>query len=244
LQSFQNISTFGGLGASAVTTANGDIYLAIANSISSIRIHNQPVYVMRYTQQFHHFQNISARGAHPIEWFSIDADTFLAIPNYFDDITRQSTTSEIYKLDTASGIFVLNQTFPTIGATYMKPWLRYSQPHMSIVNYWDGYTDTYVFNHLQGQFVNISDGARLYTTGPVAAEVTEIDGTTYMVVSPYSSTDILLYKWNDTQTRFQQTQALTSWGWFYPRFLTINSDIFLTLSDRIVKFCGDQFVLV
>jgi hypothetical protein len=245
LASTQNISTFGVLGVSDITTPSGVTYLAVSNHRNQAGSYGIPSYIMQFnnaTMQFEHFQNITTNGAYPPEFFRIDSDIFLAIPNSFNG-SSYLTDSFIYKLNTTSNLFSPSQIIATNGTTYMKPWKRNSHHYLSFVNRNGGYTDTFVFDNVQGHFVNITDGNRLFSSNPIGAAVMDIANSTYMIVSPWG-VDARIYRWNDAQARFEQTQQLVvSSGWLFPHFFAISADSFLALSNRVYKFCGGQFVL-
>jgi hypothetical protein len=241
LVSAQNISTFGVRGVSAITAQSGVTYLAVSNYYNQAGLYNVPSYIMRYnkaTKLFEHFQNVTTQGAFPPEFFRFGSDTFLTIPNYYD------SSSVIYKLDTVSGTFRLNQSIPTNGATHMKAWTHNSNQFLSVVNRDGDYTEIFVFNSTQGQFVNVTSGSRLFSSYPNGADVIDIAGSAYMAVAP-AATDARIYKWNNALTRFDQTQQITvPSGWYYPHFFSIGADTFLALSKHIYKFCSNQFVLI
>jgi hypothetical protein len=250
LVSSQNISTFGVMGVSAIIAQNGVTYLAVSNYLNqAASSFINPSYIMRYnnaTKLFEHFQNITTHGAQPPEFYKFGSDTFLAIPNYYNGTTNL-LNSFIYKLDVTSGTFSLNQSIPTNGARHMKPWTRNSLQYLSAVNWKGGYTDIFVFNSVQGQFVNVTSGSRLslLPSYPNGVDVIDIAGSAYMAVAPYSGTEGRIYKWNDALTRFEQTQQITIFsGWYCPHFFSIGTDTFLALAELIYKFCGGQFVLV
>jgi hypothetical protein len=246
LVSAQNISTFGVSGVSVVTTHTGSTYMAVSNFRNQAESYTVFTYIMRHNNSsklFEHFQNISTLGAYPLEFLQFGADTFLAIPSEFDG-TAHLLNSTIYKLDALSGLFSLNQSISTDGASHMKPWTRNAQQYLSVVNRFGGYTDIFVFDSVQGQFVNVTNGNRLYSSSPNGADVIDIEGSAYMVVAPWG-TDARIYQWNDALTRFEQTQQISvTSDWLFPRFFTIGTDAFLALSDRIYQFCGGMFVLV
>jgi hypothetical protein len=246
LVSVQNISTMGVSGVSAITAQSGVTYLAVANSVNDPGSRNIPSYIMRFnnaTKLFEHFQNITTHGANPPEFFQFGTDTFLAIPNN-NDGSSFLQNSVIYKLNPSSGTFSLNQSIPTNGCRHMKPWTRNSQLYLSVVNQATAsYIDTLVFDSMQGQFVNILNGSRLYSINTNGADVIDIANETYMAVSP-SSTYALIYKWSDAHARFDQIQSLPATsGYFYPRFFTVGNNTYLALADHIYKFCDTQFVL-
>jgi hypothetical protein len=247
LMSAQNISTFGVTGVSSVTAQNGVTYLAVSNYQNQAGMYNISSYIMRYnnaTKLFEHFQNVTTIGAYPPEFYQFSSDTFLTIPNLYDGTTNL-LDSVIYKLDATSGRFSLNQSIPTNGATHMKPWTRNSQQYLTVINWNGSYTDIFMFNGSQGQFVNVTSGNRMYFSKALGADVVDIAGSTYMAVTRGFRNDAPIYKWNDELTRFEQTQQITVFsGWYYPHFFAIGTDTFLTLSDRIYKFCGGRIVLV
>jgi hypothetical protein len=248
LVSTQNISTFGVVGVAAITAQNGATYLAVSNFQNQAGSYNVPSYIMRYnnaSKRFEHFQNVTTHGAMPPEFCPIGSDIFLAIPNQYDG-TSYSQTSVIYKLDSTLGTFTLNQSILTSGATHMKPWARNSQVYLSVVNSIGCYTDIFVFNSTQGQFVTI--GGRLNSFYPQWADVTVVDNTAYMAVGPWVLTNsgvALIYQWNGTSTRFELTQQVSvmSLGWYNTHFFTIGVDTFLALANRIYRFCGGSFLL-
>jgi hypothetical protein len=245
LDSHQNISAFGARGTSLFTAANGASYLMVSNYFSSLEesyvVHS---FIMRFnpaTRLFEHWQNITTQGAYVTEYFQIDQDTFLTIPNQHDGLTN-GLLSSIFKLDLTTGFFGLNQSIATYGATHMKPWSRDSRQYISIVNGNGGYVDTYVFSPSADQFVNVSTGVRLYVTAPTGMDVVDISGRTYMVLA--CGTFARVYRWDDTKSRFEQTQQVTvSFDWLYPQFVAIGFDTYLVISKYIFKFCSGQFVL-
>jgi hypothetical protein len=246
LVSIQNISTMGVVGVSVMTAQNGATYLALSNNYNQAASFSISSYIMRYnnaTKLFEHYRNVTTSGAMPPEFYQIRSDTFLAIPNNYNESTSSLVNSVIYKLDTTSGNFVLNQSIPTNGGSHLKPWIRNLSQYLSVVNQAGNYVDVYRFDSTQGQFVNVSSGSRLFASNPNGADLIDIAGSTYMAVSSGGSF-ALIYKWNDALTQFEQTQQFTvTSGWLFPHFFTIAADTFLALSDRIYKFCGGQFVI-
>jgi hypothetical protein len=230
---------------SAITSSNGTTFLAVSNYRNEAGAYDIPSYVMRYntsTKLFEHFQNITAYGAYPPEFYQIGSDTFLTIPNYYNG-ANEAINSVIYKLDASSGYFSLFQNIPTNGGTHLKPWTRNSQQYLSVVNWHGGYIDIFVLNPTQGQYVNVTSGSRLFSSGPHGADVIDIAGDTYMAVAP-EGVDVRIFKWSDAISRFEQTQRVSvTPGFFYPHFFTVGADTFLALADMIFKFCGNIFVL-
>jgi hypothetical protein len=246
LQSIQNISTFGAQGV-AVTTAQktGQTYLFVSNFKDQSGWYIQPSYIMKFRNSsgvFEHMQNITVNGAYPAEFFDIDTDTYLAVPNEFDGSTHK-LNSTIYILDTSSGTFVVKQTIPTVGASHIKPWVRNLEPLLSVVNYRGDYVDTYKYSSSLGIFENVTSGGRLACSYPNGADVIEIAGTTYMVVAPFNTT-VNVFKWNATLFRFEHAQQFSvTYDWHYPHFFSIGFETFLAIGNLVLKFCEDQFVV-
>jgi hypothetical protein len=248
LVSVQNISTYGAVGVSAVTTTEGDCFLSISNYLSQAKSYNNPSFILRFNDsslRFDHWQNVTTHGSYPSEFFSIASATFLAIPNYYNGSTWL-VDSMILRFDATSRMFVVNQSITTFGCTHLKPWTRGSMNFLTIVSNHGQFADTYIFNTSIGRFENVTNGARIFASYPQGADVVNIAGETYMVLGPNPQVaTITLYRWNDPISGFTKTQqisvAITLW--MYPHFFKTETDAYLAVADRIYIFCSGKFVL-
>jgi hypothetical protein len=89
LESYQNISTLGVTGVSAIMTPLNGAYLAVSNYYTIDRLYTQASFIMRFNnaRQFEHFQNITTNGAFPPEFFNMGLQTYLTIPQQYDGST-------------------------------------------------------------------------------------------------------------------------------------------------------------
>jgi hypothetical protein len=248
LESVQNISTFGVTGVAAM---DSPAYLAVSNAQYDAGPYNAPSYVLKYNfeeKEFQPWQNISTSAARSPAFFRLGSIRFLAFPNYYDDTTGFSTNSVVFTLNIATGYFFLNQSIPTVGGDYMHPWTHNSLQYLAVVNLaGGGYTDVFKFSGVEGQFVNVSDGSRLYTTRPNGADVIDISGNTFMVVTTYQHSFATIYRWRQVKSRFEVAQELAfpySSIVLLPHFFKIETDTFLAMADIIYKYCDSQFVVV
>jgi hypothetical protein len=104
--------------------------LAVANRYNGVTS-NIKSSIYRFslaTGQFVLFQQLDTHGAHDLATFVIDFVSYLTVANYFDDSTHK-IKSQIYRYDSALGLFVLFQQIDVSGAHscvyFVQPILRF-----------------------------------------------------------------------------------------------------------------------
>jgi hypothetical protein len=249
LVSMQNISTNGVTGASSVR-AGSYTFLAVSNAYDSNT--QSPVtlsYVMRYnsqTRQFYPWQQLTTRSAQTPEFFTINADVYLAVPMAYDG--TYAIDSMIYKLSFETLKFEDFQLIPTIGGHHVKPWISNGYSYLSVVNHDGGFVDIYRFDDVAQQFSNVTSGQRLLLDSAKACDVTTIDGSTYMVVSVWQGLNAVseLYRWDSIASKFFLVQDIPvdASVWAFPSFVKIGGDTYLLLTNKMFKWCNNRFILL
>ena len=225
---FQQVANFATEGASAVRfvhTPNGDRLLIFANYNNNNRETKIDSDVYRWNgTDFVWHQGIPTVGAVDLEAFQIGGVQYLAIANYADNTlaTNLSTMvpSEIWRYNTATGMFTQFQSILTSGASAWRAFTWQGQTYLAVANEKASNTDPifsiiYRFDSSQGRFVAFQS---ILTNNAWDWMEFTLGSDLYLIVANHGTDTTLysaasnIYMFNPTTQQFDYVMGLNGVG--------------------------------
>jgi uncharacterized protein len=234
---FQAIPTLGASGWKFFTIGT-DSFLAVANNGGNYRNYNVNSVVYKWNgTQFVVFQSIPTNAALRWEFFTIGADSFLAVANYSTDFTTTfNIDSRIYRWDGTQ--FVEFQAIPTSGAHYWKFFAIGGDSFLAVANLHSGPNRTNleinskIFKWDGAQFIEFQD---ILTTGAVSWDFAALNGNYYLAAASWKNDagsfqlDSKVLRWNGS--RFEEYLTVPGIGASDCAFYTMDGSLYLGVAN-------------
>ncbi|CAH3148008.1 unnamed protein product, partial [Porites evermanni] len=234
LEKVQDLPTRGAVDVEHFTI-DGSLFFAFSNYYGDIKSYKTGTMIYKMdnsTGRLSLHQNLQARGAFDLEYFSIANKHFLAVANHYDGTYQldskvyqwngkltYSTKSVIYKW--SGGKFNKFQDIPTEGATGCTAFVINGDTFIAFANHYNSQhkysVQSTVFKWSGGNFVKLQS---LQTYGTRGVKSFNINGHTFLAFANYYSEgkrniDSFIYKWNGNKfVLFQSIPTLGAIAWY------------------------------
>ncbi|XP_018091592.1 thrombospondin-type laminin G domain and EAR repeat-containing protein [Xenopus laevis] len=196
------------------------------------------------------YQKIRTYSARDWEAFHIDGDTFLAVANHREG-NNHNINSVIYKWNSSSGLFEVNQTIPTSGAYDWEFFSIGPYYFLVVANTFNG-TSTNIQSTI---YIRLGNSFRpfqsMMTSGASDWEFFRIQDRFFLAVANSHSYDIgtqgpknfyvinsTIYELNITGQQFEKFQDILTLSAVDWEFFTLGEDYFLVVAN---SFDGSSF---
>jgi hypothetical protein len=206
LSRHQNITAYGPIGMTVITTDKYVTYMAVSNTFDG-QTPDSYCHIQKFnanTNMFELIQSLETTTATLPEFFHIDSQYYLSLPNQRNQ--QLAIVSTVYILNDATQRFEVLQEFETNGAKSMKFWSFGSRYYMIVFKY-SGFMDMYSYNNEENNFDSMALN-KYYMNHVNAADTIMIGSDMYMAISASTDTTALLYKWNTTANGFDVAQTI------------------------------------
>uniref|UniRef100_A0ACB8F9V3 Uncharacterized protein n=1 Tax=Sphaerodactylus townsendi TaxID=933632 RepID=A0ACB8F9V3_9SAUR len=229
-----------------------EIFLAVANFEQNERGRELSViYKWNYRKEkFVTYQRIATHGARDWEAFVIDGETFLAVANHRKG-NNHNIYSVIYRWNSRTGLFEINQTIPTSGAYDWEFFTIGPYSFLVVANTFNG-TSTILYSHI---YIWFSGAFQLFqsilTFGAADWEVFRIQDRVFLAVANSHSYDSgtvapnnfytinsSIYELNITAQKFVKFQDILTYSALDWEFFSVGEDYFLVVAN---SFDGATF---
>ncbi|XP_063285980.1 thrombospondin-type laminin G domain and EAR repeat-containing protein [Pelobates fuscus] len=204
--------------------------------------------------KFLQYQKIRTYSARDWEAFQIDGDTFLAVANHREG-NNHNINSVIYKWNSTTGLFEINQTIPTSGAYDWEFFSIGPYSFLVVANTFNG-TSTNIQSHI---YIFLGDTFRpfqsIMTFGASDWEFFRIQDRFFLVVANSHNYNIgagtqelknsyvinsTIYELNITGQVFVKFQDILTYSAVDWEFFTVGEDYFLVVAN---SFDGSSFAV-
>jgi hypothetical protein len=203
-------------------TIGSDVYAGVANYVGNSGGQSQTSRIYRWNAASRTFgspQGIAIQGGYDLEPFVIGGRPMLAIASHYTG-SSYNTNSVVYGFNAGTGLYVLNQTLATRGATKFKSFVAGGESYLLVTNFASGggsySTDSELWrwNAFAGQFVSQQ---LIPTTGAFGCDVFVHGGMTYAAIANYytGSTTVTpsnVYAFNPALRTFSVVASVTTYG--------------------------------
>jgi hypothetical protein len=246
LVSVQNISTAPYSVGGITPISTGTLFFLAIISYNIQGTVNHPVlnsYIWKFSSKTNTFvsgQFIVTAGGMKANTFTMNSTLYLAIPNWYSDVSPKNTT--IYAYNGTTQTFDYLYTIPVI-SLYVLPFEYESKQYLVLDND-NAFSVTYEYSNSQGTFLLVGNNTDVNTKESFGADLMLIDNTPFLAIGSLTHTADVL-KWDSLSHKYVLFQSLSAYNpaWKTPTFARIGVDVYLFVHNAAYKWCGGQFVL-